>query len=74
MLHGRLIYGGFEDYRLKAGTAEDIDKLARRQVRVTKEHNDECKKLLTMMGIPVVTVSMTSNAVSPGWQISTAYG
>jgi 5'-3' exonuclease len=39
------------------GTAEDIDKLARRQVRVTKEHNEECKKLLSLMGIPVVTVS-----------------
>lgn len=39
------------------GTAEDIDKLARRQVRVTKEHNEECKKLLALMGIPVVTVS-----------------
>jgi hypothetical protein len=36
---------------------EDIDKLARRQVRVTKEHNEECKKLLALMGIPVVTVS-----------------
>lgn len=42
---------------LTTGTAEDIDKLARRQVRVTKEHNDECKKLLSLMGIPVVTVS-----------------
>lgn len=39
------------------GTAEDIDKLARRQVRVTREHNDECKRLLALMGIPVVTVS-----------------
>ena len=36
---------------------EDIDKLARRQVRVTKEHNEECKRLLALMGIPVVTVS-----------------
>lgn len=29
--------------------------MSRRQVRVTKEHNDECKRLLTLMGIPVVT-------------------
>ena len=42
---------------MRLGTAEDIDKLARRQVRVTKEHNDECKKLLALMGIPCVTVS-----------------
>ena len=46
--------------RLTEGTAEDIDKLARRQVRVTKEHNDECKKLLSLMGIPVVTVGQAS--------------
>lgn len=26
-------------------------------MRVTKEHNEECKKLLALMGIPVVTVS-----------------
>lgn len=40
---------------IRLGTAEDIDRLARRQVRVTKEHNEECKKLLALMGIPVVT-------------------
>ncbi|KAI9635428.1 putative flap endonuclease 1 [Dioszegia hungarica] len=44
-----------EEEARETGTAEDIDKLARRQVRVTKEHNEECKKLLTLMGIPVVT-------------------
>jgi len=41
---------------------EDIDKLARRQVRVTKEHNEECKRLLALMGIPVVTVSYLRHA------------
>lgn len=49
MIHTKLTEG--------LGTAEDIDKLARRQVRVTREHNDECKRLLALMGIPVVTVS-----------------
>ncbi|ORY26869.1 PIN domain-like protein [Naematelia encephala] len=44
-----------EEEARETGTAEDIDKLARRQVRVTKEHNAECKKLLALMGIPVVT-------------------
>ena len=47
----------------RVGTAEDIDKLARRQVRVTKEHNEECKKLLALMGIPVVTVSLSVQAL-----------
>ena len=49
------IFGGKKTDKL--GTVEDIDKLARRQVRVTKEHNEECKRLLALMGIPVVTVS-----------------
>lgn len=31
--------------------------MSRRQVRVTKEHNEECKRLLGLMGIPCVTVS-----------------
>ncbi|KAL7423360.1 Elongation of fatty acids protein 2 [Cryptotrichosporon argae] len=44
-----------EEEARETGTAEDIDRLARRQVRVTKEHNDECKRLLGLMGIPVVT-------------------
>ena len=38
------------------GTVEEIDKFSRRQVRVTKEHNEECRKLLGLMGIPVVVV------------------
>jgi flap endonuclease-1 len=41
-----------------AGTVEDIDKFSRRQVRVTKEHNEECRKLLALMGIPVVVVRL----------------
>ncbi|EIW68761.1 hypothetical protein TREMEDRAFT_69192 [Tremella mesenterica DSM 1558] len=44
-----------EEEAKETGTVEDIDKLARRQVRVTREHNEECKKLLALMGIPVVT-------------------
>ena len=43
------------------GTTEDVDKLSRRQVKVTKEHNDECKKLLTLMGIPWVEVRSASS-------------
>ena len=38
------------------GTAEDLDKFTRRTVRVTREHNEECRKLLGLMGIPVVEV------------------
>jgi hypothetical protein len=40
------------------GTVEEVDKFSRRQVRVTKEHNEECRKLLGLMGIPVVVVHL----------------
>ncbi|KAG6330471.1 hypothetical protein ID866_8618 [Astraeus odoratus] len=40
----------------ETGTAEDIDRFTRRTVKVTREHNEECQKLLRLMGIPVVIV------------------
>lgn len=33
--------------------------MSRRQVKVTREHNEECRRLLTLMGIPWVEVSLT---------------
>ncbi|KAL7753682.1 Elongation of fatty acids protein 2 [Sorochytrium milnesiophthora] len=38
----------------ETGDVENIDKYSRRTVKVTKEHNAECKRLLTLMGIPYV--------------------
>jgi flap endonuclease-1 len=46
-----------EEEAKEVGKAEDVDRFSRRQVRVTKEHNEECKRLLSLMGIPCVTVS-----------------
>ena len=34
----------------EAGNVEDIEKYSKRAVRVTKEHNDDCKKLLRLLG------------------------
>lgn len=34
-----------------------MNKFTRRTVKVTSEHNDECKRLLKCMGIPYVEVS-----------------
>ena len=41
---------------MQTGTAEDVAKYSKRTVRVTREHNDDCKRLLQLMGIPIVYV------------------
>lgn len=33
-----------------------MDRFSRRQVKVTREHNEECRRLLGLMGIPFVVV------------------
>lgn len=38
----------------ETGTAEEIAKYERRTVRVTKEQNEEAKRLLRLMGIPYI--------------------
>ena len=38
----------------EADNKEDIDKYNRRLVRVSKQENDDCKQLLTLMGVPIV--------------------
>nr|XP_056707061.1 flap endonuclease 1 [Euleptes europaea] len=38
----------------EAGEDENVEKFSKRLVKVTKQHNDECKKLLKLMGIPYV--------------------
>ena len=45
--------------RLRSGTAEDVDRFARRTVKVTREHNEECRRLLGLMGIPFVVVRIS---------------
>ncbi|KAK2741379.1 Elongation of fatty acids protein 2 [Myotisia sp. PD_48] len=44
------------------GTAEDVERFSRRTVRVTREHNDECKKLLKLMGIPYIDAPTEAEA------------
>ena len=43
---------------MQAGNQEDIAKYSKRTVRVTQQHNDECKRLLTLMGVPIINVSL----------------
>jgi hypothetical protein len=42
----------------EVGTVADVDRFSRRQVKVTKEHNEECRRLLKLMGIPVIVVCL----------------
>lgn len=46
----------------EAGNAEDVEKYGKRTIKVTKEHNEECKKLLRLMGVPVVEAPCEAEA------------
>ncbi|THU81728.1 PIN domain-like protein [Dendrothele bispora CBS 962.96] len=46
----------------EVGTAEDVDRFSRRTVKVTKQHNEECIRLLKLMGIPVVVAPSEAEA------------
>lgn len=50
---------------LNPGEQENIDKFTKRLVKVTKQHNDECKKLLTLMGVPYVEVRSVLTLLQP---------
>lgn len=46
----------------ETGTAEEMEKFSRRTVRVTREHNAEAQKLLTLMGIPYIIAPTEAEA------------
>ncbi|KAK7471002.1 Elongation of fatty acids protein 2 [Stygiomarasmius scandens] len=46
----------------EVGTTEDVDRFSRRTVKVTKQHNEECIRLLKLMGIPVVVAPSEAEA------------
>jgi len=46
----------------EAGDQAGIEKFSKRTIRVTKEHNEDCKKLLMLMGIPVIEAPSEAEA------------
>ena len=50
------------DEATEAGNIEDINRYSKRTVKVTPEHNEECKKLLKLMGIPYVNAPCEAEA------------
>lgn len=39
------------------GNQEEINKFSKRLVKVTRQHGEDCKKLLALMGVPYIEVS-----------------
>lgn len=50
------------DRATEAGATEDIEKFNRRLVKVTKQHSNEAKELLKLMGVPYVDAPCEAEA------------
>jgi hypothetical protein len=49
----------------RAGTAEDVERFSKRTVKMDKGHIDDCMKLLTLMGMPVIVAPCEARETVP---------
>ncbi|KAJ7558126.1 hypothetical protein O6H91_04G025300 [Diphasiastrum complanatum] len=46
----------------ETGENADIEKYSKRTVKVTKQHNEECRRLIRLMGVPVIEAPSEAEA------------
>lgn len=47
---------------IESGNKDDIEKFSKRTVKVTKQHTEGCKRLLSLMGVPVIQAPSEAEA------------
>lgn len=49
-------------FLMQTGTVEDVAKYSKRTIRVSREQTEECRRLLRLMGVPVLDAPSEAEA------------